>query len=309
MSQMRPTIQGLLHYRPWQGHFHAPIHAIWPIASIALNMMVRRWLFWVIQALGLCLFLLFFFGQYLAAFSETVAGNDPNSQTNLRQLIHQFLTFLNGTGETYRTFIWYQGYIVMIILTLAGSVIIGNDLRHGSLPFYLSKPITPWHYLGGKGLAVALFINLMTTIPAVLLFLEFALLYDWNYLWSHRLLLGGILGYGFVLTVTLTLLLLATAIGLRGTVPLIMVWVTLFLFTRLLAGAVVGNLNWSPRWRLMDLWNDLYLVGNRCLGMDPSTVRPLGQPSWQEAALVLGGVCLGCLIYLILRIRNVEVVS
>jgi ABC-2 type transport system permease protein len=302
------SVPSLLHYRPWQGTFHAPIHSIWPIAGIALKMMFRRWLFWVIYILGLFLFMLFFFGQYLAAFSETASGGDQNDQTNLRQLIHQFLTFLNGTGEMYRTYFWYQGYIVMIILTLAGSVIIGNDLRFGSLPFYLSKPISSWHYLGGKGLAVALFINLMTTIPAVVLFLEFGILYDWMYFWDQLPLLGGVLGYGLVLTVCLTLLLLATAMSLRGTVPLIMVWVTLFLFCRLLAGALVGNLGLDARWRLIDLWNNLYLVGNACLGMDPSTIRPFGQPTWLEAAFVLGGVCLGCLSYLILRIRAVEIV-
>ena len=62
---------------------------------------------------------------------------------------------LNGSAETYRNFIHYQGYMVMIVLALAGSVLVGNDFRYGSLPFYLSKPLRRWHYLLGKGLAVA----------------------------------------------------------------------------------------------------------------------------------------------------------
>ena len=33
--------------------------------------------------------------------------------------------------------------MVMIVLALAGSVLIGNDFRFGSLPFYLSKPLSP----------------------------------------------------------------------------------------------------------------------------------------------------------------------
>ena len=198
--------------------------------------------------------------------------------------------------------------MVMIVLALAGSVLIGNDFTFGSLPFYLSKPLVARHYLLGKGLAVAVFINLMTTLPALVLFVEYGL----------RLLLGLfhattrylVLGHPRLRRGAdgcLTLLLLATAAWLRRTVPLIMMWTTLFLFCRLLAGALVDGLHFDPRWRLIDLWNDMALVGNACLqwGRRPSTPRPAG---WHAAALVLGGVCLLCLIYLILRIRAVEIV-
>ncbi len=304
----RSAAPDLLHYRPWQGSFHSPWHSVWPIARTALVLMLRRRLFWVLYGLGMFFFLLFFFGQYLAAFAEALTTSNRPGQFNLRQVIHQFLTFLDGTGETYRTFINYQGYIIMVVLALAGSVVIGNDLRHGSLPFYLSKPLAPWHYLLGKALAVAVFINLMTTVPAVLLFLEFGLLYDYRYFWECLPLLLGILGYGLVLTVSLSLLLLASALWLRTTVPLIMMWTTLFIFCRLLGDALAGTLRLDPRWRLVDLWNNMFLVGNACLGMDPSTIRPASQPAWSEAALVLGGVSLACLCYLILRIRAVEIV-
>jgi ABC-2 type transport system permease protein len=214
---------------------------------------------------------LFFFGQYLAAFAETL-GSGQQGRTNLRELIHRFLTFLNGTGETYRTFINYQGYILMIVLTLAGSLLIGNDLRWGVVPFYLSKPLAPRHYLIGKGLALAVFVNLLTTVPALVLYVEFGMLYSYSYLWESLPLLLGILGYGAVLTVTLTLLLLATALWLRQTVPLIMLWTTLFVFFRVLAGALVGGLGMNPNWRLIDLWNCTFLVGNACLGMDSRSI-------------------------------------
>src|SRR5262249_29653601 len=117
----------------------------------------------------------------------------------------------------------------------------------------------------------------------------------------------GILGYGAVLTVCLSLLLLASAMWLRRTVPLIMMWTTLFLFCRLLARALVLGLRYNPRWRLIDLWNDMYLVGNWCLRMEPPNVY--FQPAIVEAALVLGGVTLLCLTYLVMRIRAVEIVK
>jgi hypothetical protein len=212
----------------------------------------------------------------------------------------------------------------MVVLAMAGSILVGNDIHHGSLPFYLSKPLSSWHYLLGKGLAVGVFINLMTTLPALVLFVQYGLLDSWDYFIDGGWRLGiepvavwvplnplvpGIIGYGLVITVCLSLMLVATASWLRRTVPMIMAWTTLFFFCRLLATALVEALHYDPRWRLMDLWNDTYLVGNIMLGIEQSQIRPVPQPDWNEAALVLVGVCILCLSYLVLRIRAVEVVK
>jgi ABC-type transport system involved in multi-copper enzyme maturation permease subunit len=289
--------------------------SVWPIARTALRMIFRRKLFWALYALGLMVFLLFFFGQYLLAWAETQGGESSVPVMGLREdpkrIVHilRNILKLNGSGETYRNFMWYQGYIVMVVLALAGSILVGNDVLHGSLPFYLSKPLSAWHYLLGKGLAVGVFINLMTTLPAVVLFVQYGLLESWDYFWAEGHLLVGVLGYGVVLTVCLTLVLLATASWLRKTVPMIMTWTALFFFCRLLAAALVDGLHFDARWRLIDLWNDTYLVGNACLGMDMARLRPAPQPAWYEAGGVLLGVSLSCLTYLILRIRAVEIVK
>lgn len=211
---------------------------------------------------------------------------------------------MDGSAATYSNFIYYQGYIVMIVLALAGAVLIGNDLRFGTLPYYLSKPMSRWHYLLGKALAVAVFINMMTTLPAIVLFVQFGLLDSWEYFWDRAFLFWGILGYGAALTVSLSLLLLATATWLRKTVPLIMTWTTLFFFCRFLGTALVDGLRFDVRWRLLDLWNDIWLVGAACLRLP---VAP-NHPTWPPAALALGGVCLTCLLYLVLRLKAVEVV-
>jgi hypothetical protein len=341
-SQARLAPPELLHYRPWRGTlrnaaggfwpcpagaslpsqvlallgvFLAAFPASWPIARSSLGTILRRWLFWGLYSLSLLVFLFFFFGQYLMAWAQTQLGqNDVRvgglGRTNPRWLIQLLRDALklDGSGETYRNFIWYEGYMVMVVLALAGALLIGNDLRFDSLSFYLSKPLSRWHYLLGKATAVAAFINLLTTIPALVLFVQYGLLEEWAYFANNAHLALGILGYGAVLTVTLTLVLLATATGLRRPVPLIMTWTTLFLFCRLLAVALVDRLNFDPRWRLIDLWNSMYVMGHVCLGLDPATLRPWPQPEWYEAALSLGGVSLICLSYLVLRIRAVEIV-
>src|SRR5439155_17372970 len=158
----------------------------------------------------------------------------------LRELLR-----LDGSAHTYRNFFWYQGYMVMIVLAFTGSILVGNDFHFGSLPFYLAKPLGRWHYLCGKCLAVAVFVNLMTTLPALVLFVQFGLLDSWAYFADNGRLLAGILGYGLLLTFCLSLMLVAAASWLRRTVPLIMVWTTLFFFFRLLAVALVDGFHYD----------------------------------------------------------------
>lgn len=288
----------------------------WPVARVALSLMFRRRLFWGLYALSLCVFLLYFFGQYVMSWAQSQLGETDVRVGNVGRVNPKWLlTFLrnelkfNGSAEMFRNFFWYEANTVMIVLALSGSVVIGNDLRHGSLPFYLSKPLTLWHYLLGKGLAVAAFLSLFTTVPAALLFVQFGLLESWDYFLDQSHLLLGVLAYGLVLSTSLTIVLLAMAVWLRQTVPLVMAWMTLFVFCQGVGAALVDGLHFSPRWRLIDLWNCTYVIGNHFLGIAPGAVRPSPQPDVMEAALVLGGACALCLTYLILRVRAVEIVS
>ena len=309
----------LLAYRPWRGQLRGPLHGTWAIARTSLTMLLRRKLFWALYALSAMIFLFFFYGQYLQTWIGTQLGEQnirlgsgivglTVRPKDLLDLLKTAL-HLDGSGYTYRTFMSFEGNIVMIVLALAGSILVGNDFRFGSLPFYLSKPLHRWHYLGGKFLAIGVFVNLMTAIPAAALFVEYGLLDSWRYYEENWRLLLGIAGYGAVLTVCLGLLLLATASMLRRTVPMIMVWTALFLFARLLGELLVFGLHMNPRWRLIDLWNDMYLVGNWCLRMPHYTIRPSPQPQSWEAAVTLAGVCVACVVYLNRRIQAVEVVS
>jgi hypothetical protein len=324
----------LLYYRPWRGQFHFPLLSIWPITRISLWMIFRRKLFWILYALALLIFLMFFFGQYLLAWAESQTAETSVSvglvRTEPRRFIELFRNILRLDGQAgmYRNFFWWQGYMVMTVLALAGSILVGNDFHFGSLPFYLSKPVGRWHYLLGKCCAVAVFVNLMTTVPALVLFFQYGLLDSWDYFvrdgyvlcqftvadseFDIRLLnplLFGILGYGLMLTVCLSLVLVATASWLKRTVPMIMVWTTLFLFCRLLTAALVDRLQYPARWRLFDLWNDTYVVGSALLELRPNSFQSDRQPQTWEAAVVLLGVCLVCLMYLNRKIRAVEVVK
>lgn len=306
--------ESLLRYRPYRGRFNGPAGAVWAIARTGLRTILRRKLFWAIFAGGMLIFAFFFFGQYLLRYLATQLGENsitlsPTARIRIdpAQLIDQLQKSLkmNGTGETYRNAIWYEASMVMIVLALSGAVLVGNDFRFGSLPFYLSKPIQRWHYILGKCLTVAVLINVMTTLPALILWFEYGMLdTDWTYLRTTGNLVIGIFAYGAVLTVFLSLMLVATAAWLRKTVPMIMVWTAIFVFARGIREMFEKLVPEVPQWRLVDLWYDAYLVGNWCLGLP----KEVGQPTTQEAALVLLAVSLACLIYLNRRIRAVEVI-
>ena len=311
----RETASSLLRHRAWRGTMHGPLWASLAMARASLKIMFRRRLYWGLFALSLMIFFFFFYGQYIVVWITTQVADDSVKLAGLRIPMKDFTKFfsrfaLDGSTHTFGNFIWFEGYVVVIVLALAGSVLVGNDFFHGSLPFYLSKPIGRWHYVLGKCLAIGFFVNLMTTIPAILLWIQAGLLYDWkSYYFDNLDLLLGIFGYGLVLTITLSLLVMATSVWLRQTVPLVMVWMGLFVLLRMLAGWLVDGQGVDADLRLMDLWNDLYLLGLWCLQADPATIRPQPQPALWKAALVVVGVCIGCLLYLRKRVQAVEIVS
>ncbi len=300
----------LLHYRAWRGDLRGPAWSPWPIARTALDMMFRRKVFWALYAIGLLNFAMFFFGQYLLAWAEAQAGSETVRVLGIRrspaELIEQLRVRmkLDGSAASYQTFFSMQGWMTLIVLALAGSLVVGNDFQFASLPFYLSKPLGPWQYVLGKCLAVGVFVNLMTTLPALVLFVQYRSLYDWGNLGDELGLFLGILGYGAVLSVFLSLLLVATASALRRTVPLVMAWTAMFFFLRQLARTLVDGLGYDPRWRLLDLWGDACALGDACLGLE----RGPHQPELVEVVLVLGVMGLLCVSYLNRRIRAVEII-
>ncbi len=305
----------LLRYRPWKGELNPPVYASLAMARSSLRLLFRRKVFWALYALALMIFFFFFYAQYLVVWIQQQAASQTVSVGAVPVRLSELTKFLdklnlNGSPHTFGNFIWFEGHIVMIVLAFAGAVLVGNDFHHGSLPFYLSKPIGRRHYVLGKLLGIGAFINLMTTIPALALFLQAGLLYEWkSYYVDNFPVLLGILAYGLLLTVVLSLLMVATSVWVRRTVPLIMIWSGVFILGRTVANFLVEVQNFSPLWRLVDLWNDLYLIGLWFLQADFGSNNLGSNPEPWQAAIVVTVLCLACLLYLRKRIQAVEIVS
>src|SRR2546426_9747260 len=145
----------LLHYREWHGQLRRPLWSLWPITRVALQTLFRRRLVWILYAAGLLLFLMFFFGTFLLDWAQTqIPGNMRwgwgSIQLDSERMMKAFrggLEALNGSYYTYAYFFVYQGGMVMVVLAFAGSILVGNDIAHHSVPFYLAKPLSRWHYI------------------------------------------------------------------------------------------------------------------------------------------------------------------
>lgn len=292
----------------------------WPIARTALMLMFRQKLFWVLYILALLNFLVFFAGIYLFSQIEeniTEATNSPTAAMSrfwlsMKQTIQKDMK-LSGDAETFRNFYFRQGYFVMVVFALAGTLLIGNDYRMGSLGFYLAKPLGKWDYLSGKFLAVAGFTAMQTIFPAALLWLQCYLLMEESTFAERAKLIPGIVGYGLAIALVLGVLVLALSVFFRRTTPLIMVWIFLLALCPLLATMLVDRLGFSANWRLIDIWNDLYIVGSRCLGIVAELSSGRGvkrpQPDLPIVLCTLGAIVFGCLLYLHVKLKAVEVVK
>lgn len=288
-----------MRYRGWSDRLRPSWFACWPIARTGLLLVLRRKVFWILLGLALLDFLFLFATIYLKA---QITTQNPG----FRRFVDNILSNVTGSGETYRDFMFAQGTVTMLLLALAGTTLVGDDVRSGGLTFYLSRRIHRWHYLCGKLLSIGLLVSLTTTLPALVLYVEYGLLTDsTNYFRENLGILRGILGYGMTLAVVLSCVLFALASWLPRTVPLVMAWTGLFAFMPA-AGGLLRQAFDDRRWLLMGLWRDVRLVGTWCFGgIDTDRELQLLQPS----ILIVIAVCVASLLSVLPRLRAAKVVS
>lgn len=282
-------------YREWQGKRRSAWRACWPIVRTGLMLIVRRWVFWGLIGLGLLYFLFNFAIVYLKA---TLTVQNPG--------VSRFLDnyHVTGTGQAYADFMFAQASITALLLAFAGSALIGNDYRQGGLVFYLSRRLKRRHYVAAKLLTVGAVVTIITTLPALVLFIEYGLLSNsLDYFLDNTRILAGIAGYGLVLAVVQSVLLFAIAAWVPRTVPLVMTWLGIFVLLPALAEALRA-INDDRRWRLLSLWDDMQRLGKVCFGLLDESRTPTGA----QCLSVLAVLCVVCLSLIALRVRAVEVV-
>ncbi|HVA48694.1 MAG TPA: hypothetical protein VNH11_20180 [Pirellulales bacterium] len=291
----------LARYHGWHGRLGPPWRGVWSMVRVGLMQVFRRKSYWIVLGLGLVQFLAFWaviwvLTQYKELPSEAREG-----------LLKGFgfsAAPLPGQENGYTMFIERQSVVVMILLTFTGSLLVGGDFRNNALAFYLSRSIERRHYILGKLLTVGVLVSLLTTLPALALFVEYGMFtasFDyWRTQWRVPL---GVIFYGGVLSTVLSVLLVTVSSYLQRMAPIAITWASLFGMLRAMRGLMREK---SIYWGLIDPWRDMHYVGR--LAFDQFRNDHERRFAYYAAGL-LAAVCAICLVALARRVRAVEIVE
>ncbi len=277
--------------------------AWWPVARVGLKLVTKRWIFKVFMGLGLINFLFYSAMIYLLAGLAAKLKGQGFGQGPL-ELARTFI--FTGTGDSFRDFITRQNTVVMLLLAISGAVLVGNDFRFRSLTFYFSKPLERWQYFLGKLVATSLLVSLLTLLPCLVLFIEYGLFGDtFDYFIESRRILFGIVAYGLLVSVGMSVLLLGVAALLQKTISIVMVWGLIFIFLPIVTKVIHSTTGGSDYWMLLDFWSLLKWCSNAFFGIESDLYS--AEPWYPIGALA---AWLGASLWAFWRkTRAVEVVS
>lgn len=289
-------------YHGWTGRLKSPWLGCLAIVRVGLLQLFRRNSYRVVLVLGLAQFLLY----WAIIYGVTqLAWPPPMQQRVLREFGFSAAADDNHDNG-YLQFMERQNVVVMILLAFSGSLLVGADFRERTLPFYLSRRIDRRHYLCGKLLTISAVVSLLTTIPALLLFVEYGMFTSSTTYWRENWRIPvALLAYGAVLCVVNSIWLAALAAYLQRAAPIVIVWSSLFVLPGRFAGYLSAATN-NEYWKLLDPWRDMRYAGRLCFGSFRDE-RQRDLAIWAMVILVVA--CALALIALVRRVRAVDIVE
>ncbi len=290
------------HYYGWHGKLHSPWWATLSLVRVGLLQVFRRKSYWIVIALGVFQFLSF----WIAIYIVTQTKLPPAAQRDLYGFFG-FSPHADADEENgYVTFMQNQSVVVMILLAFSGSLLVGSDFRLKALPFYLSRRVDRRHYIVGKLLTISALVSLLTTVPALALFIEYGMFTSSIGYWRDNMgMVASVLAYGLVLCAVLSILLVTISAYLQRVVPIAITWSSMFVMLGLL-GTYLKDASGNPYWALIDPGRDIRLVGKLCFG---AFSKPVEADMARWAAVILTSVCAVSLVLLVRRVRAVDIVE
>lgn len=182
-------------YRRYAGSKDVAGRAWMVIARTGVLTIIRKRLF-------LGLLLLAWLPFAVGAVTVYLAANFP-----------QFSSLLGLTAQRFRDFLETQNFFVFVITVWVGAGLIANDKRANALQIYLSKPLARIEYIAGKLAILAVFLLLVTWVPAIiLLLLQIAFTGSLSFLRQNFYLFPAVTVFAFlqVLTASFTMLALSS---------------------------------------------------------------------------------------------------
>ena len=213
-------------------------------------------------------------------------------------------SIIAATPETFRQFLEQQDFFVFVITVYVGAGLIANDRRANALQIYLAKPLMRSEYILGKLAVLAVFLLLITLVPAMLLLL-LKVLFDGSFAFvTKNLFLIPAITVSALLQVILasfTMLALSSLSKSARFVGILYVGITFF--TKAMFGALYA-ITGSTRVSWISIGEDLAQVVDVIFRMKPRYATP-----WQVSLLVLVALIVVSISILERRVRGVEVVT
>lgn len=276
-----------LGYRAWQGTLVSPALRFWTITTTGARLAwqsrwLRRILFFawlpaIFIAIGF-----FVYEQYLlhAVQAEALTVFMPDLVPELSRSPDQ-LAALAERLHTDRHWVWAQllwtffrypqGLVLVLVVGLVAPPLISQDVRTRAFMLYFSRPITRLEYLVGKVLVVWGYILMITTLPALSLYLVGVLfspeLKVVTFTWDLPL---RVVGASAVLMIPTTALALAlsslTSATWRASFAWFAIWVVGWV-----SYVIIFNSNFqnppSIQWTLVSLYHTLGRVQGWVFGL------------------------------------------
>lgn len=244
-----------LGYRPYEGVRLPPTHNTWVMLRQGL---MRAWASWMVKvAVFLCIVPALLIGTVVAArrllFNEM--GADAESVPEDAIFFGVSVMRLVFTAQTW--------LFVSLVTAGAGSTAVAEDFSFKAFQFYFAKPVTQVQYFIGRVLAVAIFVFLVTFVPAMLVNLVLAATAPPTVRLSDLGLVVPSLVHSLLLAVVMSTLSVAISSLSASRALTLSAWLFLFLVPHVVALVIDGiaSMNDGPGWPWLYLASFTGLLG------------------------------------------------
>lgn len=309
-----------LGYRPWQGKLTVPILRFTAIAEtgIALawrNQWVRRmvvfsWLPAAYLAIGFLLFEQSLAHQTAADMASGFLGQFPQARTVLQAAAAGDPLEARHYGWSWLllSFLRYpQGFVMVLLVGSVAPGLIAKDVQSKAFLLYFSRPLNRLEYVLGKFTVLAGYLLMITTVPALLLYLLAVLLSppemsvlkaSWDL--PFRILLASI-----VLIVPTTSLALAFSSLTKRPSHAGFAWFSTW-FLGMIAYATVSNSveQASDHWTMLSFYHTLGKVQSVIFEIPVAAGRELNTADAVPSAILLATITVVSLIVVYRRVSS-----
>jgi ABC-type transport system involved in multi-copper enzyme maturation permease subunit len=288
-------------YAHWEGHMEGRILRWLPITLNGIRLAFRSKVFLVVFCLALIPFVVRIGMVFI--FNMLPDELDDNRMRNWASVDATF----------YHNYLSRDQLISVILMCLfVGCGLIARDLKVRALEIYFSKPIKLLDYLAGKFATMAFFMLCMSLFPSLLIFLADYLLSEEGTFLSKASHLPGVFLVSFVLTVTMSMLVLAASSLCRTTRNAALLWFG-FVVSLMIAGMILKPVFSLASLELIDLRMSIRYLSRVFLDVQPvmspeSIIRPETDYSvhWIFPLIYIAALNILCAIVLLRRVRGVE---